>query len=251
MWLSGQTVFITGGTRGIGRATALRLAAERPQHMVLGYVLDHDSAQTALAEVQASGVEASLVCGDVGDETEMRRIFGEIAQKHGRLDVFVSNAARGSFGPLMDVSTRSWQKMLDLNARAFLIGSQLAASMMPAGGRIVALSSLGSRQYLPGYGMLGAIKAMIESLVRSLAVELSARGIRVNAVCGGFVDTGSTRLLPMFEEVAERVSACTPMARVATPEDIAGVVAMLCSPDAAWIQGQTVVADGGYSLQGA
>lgn len=250
MWLRDRVVFITGGTRGIGRATALRFAAERPAHIALGYVLDHDAARSTIAELQALGVDASAVCADVGQEDQLRRAFSRIAERHARLDVFVSNAARGSFGPLLDLTPRTWQRILDLNARAFLLGAQLAAALMPEGGRIIALSSLGSRQCIPEYGALGSSKALIESLVRYLAVELAPRGIHVNCICGGFVDTDSTRMLPDFAEAAAGVAKRTPAGRVAKPEDIAGAVTMLCSADANWICGQTIVADGGYSLQG-
>jgi enoyl-[acyl-carrier protein] reductase III len=250
MWLKDRVVFITGGTRGIGRATALRFAAERPAHITLGYALDHDAARSTVAELQALGVDASAVCADVGQEDELRRAFAQIAERHARLDVFVSNAARASFGPLLDLTPRTWQRILDLNARAFLLGAQLAAALMPKGGRIIALSSLGSRQCIPGYGALGSSKALIESLVRYLAVEFATRGIHVNCVCGGLVVTDGTRMLPDFSETAAHVAARTPAGRVAEPDDIAGAVTMLCSADANWICGQTIVADGGYSLQG-
>jgi enoyl-[acyl-carrier protein] reductase III len=250
MWLRDRVAFITGGTRGIGRATALRFAAERPAHIALGYVLDHDAARATVAEVQALGVDAYAICADVAHEDHLRCAFEQIAGRHGRLDVLVSNAARTSFGPLLDLTPRTWQRVLDLNARAFLIGAQLAADLMSDGGRIIALSSLGSRQCIPGYGALGSSKALIESLVRYLAVELAPRGIHVNGICGGLVDTGSTRMLPDFSEAAAKVVARTPAGRIAQPDDIAAAIAMLCSADANWICGQTIVADGGYSLQG-
>ena len=162
-------------------------------------------------------MDASALCADVGQDDQLRRAFSQIAERHGRLDVFVSNAARGSFGPLLDLTPRTWQRILDLNARAFLLGAQLAAALMPEGGRIIALSSLGSRQCIPGYGALGSSKALIESLVRYLAVELAPRGIHVNCICGGFVDTDSTRMLPDFSDAAAHVAEHTPARRIAHP----------------------------------
>lgn len=250
MWLKDRTVLITGGTRGIGKATALRLAQDRPAHIVLVYALDHEAATAAVSEVKARGVEASILCADVSREAELQRVFNTVRERHGRLDVLVSNAARASFGPLSEISSRTWQRVTDLNTRAFLLGAQLAARLMPEGGRIIALSSLGSRACPPGYGALGAAKAAIECLVRYLAVELGPRGISVNAVSGGFVDTDSTRLLEQFEQVRTEIAAHTPLGRIAKPEDIAGVVALLCRAEADWIQGQTIIADGGYSLRG-
>ncbi|MGH9607187.1 MAG: SDR family oxidoreductase [Terracidiphilus sp.] len=241
--------FITGGSRGIGRATALRLTAHRPAHIAIGYVLDHDAARNTVSEIQQLGVPASAHCADVSDEAAFRDVFRKLEDRHGRLDLLISAAARASFGPLMEVSPRSWQRVMDLNARAFLLGAQLAAPLMVDGGRILGISSLGGRACLEDYGLLGVAKAAIESLTRYLAVELSGRSIRVNSVCGGFVDTDSTRMLPEFDQVASVIATRTPAARVGRPEDIAAVLAFLCSSDSDWITGQTIVADGGLSLR--
>jgi NAD(P)-dependent dehydrogenase (short-subunit alcohol dehydrogenase family) len=140
---------------------------------------------------------------------------------------------------------------MDINARAFLLGSQLAAELMREGdgGRIIGISSLGSRFAVPDYSGLGAAKAIIETLARYLAVELAPWGINVNVVCGGFVDTASMRLAPDYRQLVEHLIETTPARRLAQPEDIAGVVGFLCSPDSDWIRGQTLVADGGYSLE--
>jgi len=236
LWLENRNVLITGGSRGIGRATALRLAAHRPAHVAIGYVLDHDAARSAVAEIEALGVAASAHCADVSRDDALAELFEQVARICPTLDVFIGNAAR------------AWQRMMDLNARAFLLGSQHAAALMPGGGRILALSSLGSRFYTRDYGALGAAKAALESLVRYLAVELAPRNINVNAVCGGFVDTESTRLHPDVAQISAAIAARTPAGRVGKPEDIAAVLSFLCTQDADWIRGQTLVADGGFSL---
>lgn len=248
MWLENRNVLITGGSRGIGRATALCLAAHRPAHIAIGYVLDHDAARRTVADLEALGVSASAHCADVSQEDALAGMFEQVGRLCPTLDVFIGNAARASFGPLLDVSPRAWQRMMDLNARAFLLGAQHAAALMPEGGRILAVSSLGSRFYTRDYGALGAAKAALESLVRYLAVELAPRGIHVNAVCGGFVDTDSTRLHPDFTGISAAIAARTPAARVGQPEDIAQVLAFLCTADSDWMRGQTLVADGGFSL---
>jgi NAD(P)-dependent dehydrogenase (short-subunit alcohol dehydrogenase family) len=162
--------------------------------------------------------------------------------------VFVSNAARGAFAEADTLSVRSWQRTMDLNARAFLVGAQLAAALMGEGGRIIGLSSLGAARYAPGYAALGAAKASLEAIARYLAVSLAARRINVNVVCGGLVDTASTRAHPEYERLVQDVVRRTPAGRVGTPEDLAGVVAFLCGPDAEWIRGQTLIVDGGFSL---
>jgi enoyl-[acyl-carrier protein] reductase III len=246
----GRIVLITGGARGIGRAIALRLAVDRPEHIVVAYCMNHAAARRTVSEIESLGVGASALPTEVSRPELMREMFCGVKQRFGRLDVFVSNAARASFGPALELTLRSWQRIMDLNARAFLVGCQLAAEIMRhnGGGKIVGLSSLGAGFAIPGYAGLGTAKAAIESLTRYLGAELAPLGINVNTVSAGFVDTESMRLNPDYETLKDYVRARTPAARVAEPGDVAGVVAFLCSPDARWIYGQTLVADGGLSL---
>ncbi len=250
MGLQGKTVVITGGSRGIGRAIALRLAREQPEHIVVGYCMNHSAARQTVADLQALGVAASAISTDVGQSELLREMFDEVRQRLGRLDIFVSNAARATFRPAMELNVRNWQRMMDINARAFLLGAQMAAELMRegGGGRIIGISSLGAHYYAPDYAGLGAAKAAMEALARYLAVELAPWGINVNIVCGGYVDTESMRLAPDYKDMTAYVLSRTPAQRLAQPEDIAGVVAFLCSPDSDWIRGQTLVADGGFSL---
>lgn len=247
-FLRGRIVLVTGGSRGIGRATALLLAAARPEHLFIGYCSDHEAARATVVDLEATGVGASAICADVARPELLEEMFGVVRGRFGRLDVFVSNAARGAFADADTLSARSFQRTMEINAGAFLAGAQIASRLMPRGGRIVGLSSLGAARYVPGYAALGAAKAALESIARSLAVTLAPAGINVNVVCGGLVDTASTRAHPdharMFDDVARR----TPAGRVGRPEDIAAVVAFLCSPAAEWIRGQTLVVDGGLSL---
>jgi enoyl-[acyl-carrier protein] reductase III len=250
MALEGQVILITGASRGIGRAIALRLAREKPAHIIVGYNMDHASARKTSREIEELGVSASVIGLDVSRDELLMGMFAQVQKEFGRLDVFVSNAARTTFRPVMELNSRNWQKVMDLNATAFLRGSQMAAQLMRdcGGGRIIGISSLGSRFYLPDYAGLGAAKAMIESLARYLAVELAPWKINVNVVCAGFVDTESMRLAPDYKQLVNHVIAHTPAGRLATPEDLVGIVAFLCNPDSDWIRGQTLIADGGYSL---
>ncbi|HBY92934.1 MAG: SDR family oxidoreductase [Ardenticatenaceae bacterium] len=250
MTLENQIVLITGGSRGIGRAIALRLARERPAHIVIGYCMNHQAARQTVADVESLGVSASAISTDVGNSDLLRELFDRVRQRWGRLDVFISNAARTTFRPAMELNVRNWQRIMDMNARAFLLGAQMAATIMRdnGGGRIIGLSSLGARSYAPGYAGLGAAKAVMESLTRYLAVELAPWGINVNVVCGGFIDTDSMRLAPQYKQLTEYITSRTPAQRLGQPEDLAGVVAFLCSPDSDWIRGQTIIADGGFSL---
>jgi enoyl-[acyl-carrier protein] reductase III len=249
---SDSVVLITGGTRGIGKAIALRLSRERPRHLVLAYCMNHQAARETVAEIISTGASVSTVVCDVGDERMQREMFQQIEEEHQRLDIFVANAARTAFKSAADLDPRSWRRTMQLNAEAFLLGAQLAAPLMRrnGGGRIVGLSSLGSRYYVPQYAALGAAKAAIESLARYLAVEYAPFGINVNVVCGGFVDTDSMRMIPDYDQVVRTVVERTPAGRIAQPDDLARVVAFLCSADSDWIRGQTLVADGGFSLRG-
>jgi enoyl-[acyl-carrier protein] reductase III len=246
--LEGKTVLITGGSRGIGRAIALRLAEERPSHLGIVYCSDDEAAARTVADIRSLGVHCCRFRTDLSYEDCILELFQKAGDQFGNLDILISNAARGSFQPLSSISMRSWQRMIDLNSRAFLLCSQSAAKLMPKGGKIIGISSLGSHFVTPGYGGLGAAKAAIETVARYLAVELAPSKINVNIVCGGFIDTPSTRKLPDFASISEAIAARTPEKRVGTPEDLAGVVAFLCSPESNWIRGQTLIVDGGYSL---
>jgi enoyl-[acyl-carrier protein] reductase III len=250
MFLKDKTVLITGGSRGIGRAIALRLAREQPAHIMIGYCMNHSAARQTVSEIEALGVPASMISADVRQHECLREMFDEARQRLGRLDVFISNAARTTFRPAMELNVRNWQKVMDINARSFLLGSQMAAEIMRenGGGKIVGISSLGSQYYIPHYTGLGVAKAAMEALARYLAVELAPWKINVNIVCGGFIDTQTMRMVPSYDDLARNIINHTPAKRLGKEDDIAGVVAFLCSPESDWIRGQTLVADGGYSL---
>lgn len=250
MSLQGKVVLVTGGTRGIGRSIALRLGRERPLQVVCAYSSNHEAARKTIADLRELGVAATAVATDVGSADAMEALFRGIEEQHGRLDIFVSNAARTAFRPALELTQRTWSRIMEINAQAFLLGAQHAGRLMQrgGGGRIVAISSLGSRLCTPQYAGLGTSKAAIESLVRYFGCELAPHGINVNAVCGGYIDTEAVRQRPDYEELNRHVLGRTPAGRLGTPEDIAGVVAFLCSPESEWIRGQTLVADGGFSL---
>jgi enoyl-[acyl-carrier protein] reductase III len=250
MSLEGQVILITGGSRGIGRAIALRLAREQPRHIVIGYCLNHEAARQTVADINAMGISASAVNVDVSQNEILSEMFEDIHKRFGRLDVFVSNAARTAFRPATELNIRNWQRIMDINARAFLLGSQMAGKIMRenGGGRIIGISSLGSQFYVPNYSGLGVAKAAMEALARYLAVELAPWGINVNIVCGGFIDTPTMHLAPNYNKMTDYIREHTPEKRLGQPEDLAGVVSFLCTPDSDWIRGQTLIVDGGFSL---
>jgi enoyl-[acyl-carrier protein] reductase III len=235
-------VFVTGGSRGIGRAIALRFARDGAQRIAIGYLRNDDAAEAAADELRAAGAEVTLVRGNVTSE----RVLEQVAEL-GPLDVLVHNAATGVVRPALETEDKHWDWTVNANARALLSLTRVAAPSMPQGSSIVAISSLGAQRVLENYVLIGTSKAALESLVRYLAVELAPRGIRVNAVSGGVVETGALEHFPNKEEML-RAGRANPVGRLVSPDDIAAAVAFLCSPDAEMVRGQTLVVDGGFSL---
>jgi enoyl-[acyl-carrier protein] reductase III len=234
-------VFVTGGSRGIGRAIALRLARDGADRVAIGYLRNDRAAEDTAAELRRAGAEVTLVRGNVSSG----RVLDEV-KALGPLDVLVHNAATGVVRPALETEDRHWDWTLNANARALLALARAAAPAMPEGSSIVGISSLGSGRVLPNYALIGTSKAALEALVRYLAVELSPR-VRVNAVSAGVVETGALEHFPNREEML-RAGASTPAGRMVTPEDVAGAVAFLCSPDAHMIRGHVLVVDGGFAL---
>jgi len=242
-----RTVVVTGGGRGIGRAIALRFA-ETGAQVFVNFFVDREAAEKTATEVEHRGGVAHLLQADLKEPAEIRRLFAEVERSSGRLDVLVSNAASGVLKDTLDLTAKHWDWVLDTNARPLLLCAQEAARLMGAGGRIVALSSLGSRRVIPRYAAIGAAKAAVEALVRYLAVELAPRGIAVNAVCAGAVETEVWRAMPDGEALLAAARSRTPAGALVSAEAVADVVLFLASAAAQPIQGQVLVVDGGYSL---
>jgi enoyl-[acyl-carrier protein] reductase III len=237
-----RTALVTGGSRGIGKAIALRLARDGAARVAIGYFRADTAAEETAEELRALGAEPMLVRGNVTSS----RVEEQVAAL-GAIDVLVHNAATGVIRPALETEDKHWDWTLNANARALLALTRVAAPSMRSGSSIIAISSLGSSRVLENYTLVGTSKAALEALVRYLAVELAPRGIRVNAVSAGVVETAALEHFPNREEMLAS-GAANPAGRLVTPEDVAGVVSFLCSPDAEMIRGQTVVIDGGWSL---
>ena len=236
-------VLVTGSSRGIGRAIAVRLA--RPGGRVLVNYLQNEAQAHETAElVRQRGAEAVVVQGDVRSEPDLKRLASTLD----RIDVLVHNAAIGMVKPFDRIRTSHFDLTFESSARPFWLLTRHAIDRMPKGSCVVGLSSLGSRKFVPGYLAMGAAKGALEAMTRQLAVELAPRGIRVNTVCGGLVDTDALNYFPEREAMIATAEKITPLGRVGRPDDLAGAVELLCMPQAGWITGQILVADGGVSI---
>jgi len=247
-----KTALITGSGRGIGRAIALHFAGQGAD-VVINFFRNRTPAEETAREVKSLGRRALLVKANIGDLDELARLFEETEAEFGGLDFFIHNAASGYNRPALEQKPKGWDWTMNINARSLLFGAQRAVPLMEkrGGGAIVSVSSAGSTRVLPDYVVVGASKAALESITRYLAVELIPKNIVVNAVSPGVVATealthfavmqGKDNILQTFIDKA-------PAGRLVTPEEVAGVVAFLCSPAAKMIVGQTIIVDGGYLL---
>jgi enoyl-[acyl-carrier protein] reductase III len=247
--LARQVAFITGGARGIGRAIALKLATEGADVAIV-YLNSHDEADAVCTEITALGRRALAIQADAGDPTSLAEAFQSFRQKFDRVDIVVSNAAIGVLKPAMELTLKHWRRTLETNALALNTLAQLAVPLMKDHGRIIGISSLGAERAIPAYAFIGASKAALEALVRSLAQELGPRGIRVNAVSAGVVDTDALKFFPNREQLLTEYGRRAPAGPTLTPEDVAGAVYLLCLPEANMITGHTLVVDGGYCISG-
>ncbi len=255
MSFQGKKALVTGGSRGIGRGIALKLA-EGGAQVAVHYFRNKEAAQATLEKVRALGSNGFLVQADVCKSEEVRRLFQQVRSEFGSLDVLVSNArpeASMFYEAPMDITLDKWDTAMDSQAKAFLVAVREAAPLMSHGGRIIAISfAPGGRfgSWQPWVAM-GAAKAAMEVLVRYFAVALAQRGITVNTISPGWVEDSVLNSLPEafqtgIREWQER--GWTPMGRLGTPADIGNAVALVCSPEAAWITGQLIDVDGGASL---
>ncbi|MBD3232238.1 MAG: SDR family oxidoreductase [candidate division Zixibacteria bacterium] len=245
--LNGKIALVTGGSRGIGRAISLKLA-DMGATVCINFLKSRDSAEDTLQKVHEKSSESILIRGNVGNRKNIEKIFKTIEEKFGKLDLFISNAALGVFADVKDVDEKAWNLAMDVNAKSLLYGAQKAADLMTDGGKIIALTSMGTTRYVPGYASIATSKAAIETLVKYIAIEYNSMGITCNAVSGGFVETDSLKAFPDYEDIYREAIRRTPSEKIASPDDIAGVVSLLCLPESGWITGQIIVADGGFTL---
>jgi len=247
-----KIVLVTGSGRGIGRAIALYFARNGAD-VAVNFFRNRASAEATAEEIRSLGRRAIAVRANVGKLDQTDHLFDEVQRQLGGLDVLICNAASGYNRPAMQQKPKGWEWTMNINARSLLFAAQRAAPMMEerGGGAIVSISSPGSTRVLPDYIVVGASKAALEAITRYLAVELAPKNIVVNAVSPGIVLTDALRHFDAIrkdEHLVERATALCPAGRLVTPEDVANVVAFLCTPEASMIRGQIILVDGGYTL---
>jgi enoyl-[acyl-carrier protein] reductase III len=249
--LTGKVALVTGASRGIGRACATRLA-EAGADVVVNYVSSIDDARQVVEAVQQHGRRAVAIKADVSEQDDISQMMAYVRQTFGRLDILVSNAATGGFRPLMGASARNFEAAMNTNARALMFLVQSALPLLekaPGRAKVIALSSHGSQMALPMYGLIGASKAALESLVRHMTLEIGDRGINLNVVMAGLVETDSTRRIPHSDQIfAARQTKTMTGERMLTAEDVADTVLYLASPLSDLVQGATLVVDGGAAI---
>jgi enoyl-[acyl-carrier protein] reductase III len=244
MTFEGKSVLVTGGSRGIGKAIALRFAERGAARVGIGFLRSDRAAEETASAVAQRGAEPILLRGNIADPDRVQALLAGA----GALDVIVANAASGVIRPALELEEKHWDWTLNANARSVFTLARHAAPTMPPGSSIVAISSLGSIRVLDNYVLVGVSKAAIEALVRYLAVELASAEIRVNAVSAGLVETGALEYFPDREKMLAYYCSRTPAGRLVEPSEVADAVCFLASSEAAMIRGQTLVVDGGYSL---
>ena len=256
--MKGKTLVITGATKGIGKATSEKFA-QNGVNVAFTYNSNKEAADEIAKELEDKyAIKAKAYPLDILDTDQFKPLFQEIDKDFDRVDFFVSNAmiygrsVVGGYGKFMKLRPkRGLANIYTATVGAFVAGSQEAAKRMEkvGGGSIVTLSSTGNLIYIDNYAGHGTNKAAVEAMARYAAVELGEMGIRVNAVSGGPIETDALRAFTNYEEVKAETIKRSALDRMGTPEDLAGSIYFLCTDDASWITGQTIVVDGGTTFR--
>lgn len=243
----GKIALVTGGSRGIGKAISLALA-EVGAEVIINYLRHKSNAEDTLNEIISKGGKGKIIKANVGEEEQIEKLFAEISNDYDHIDFLISNAVSGVLKSALYIEKKHWDWTMNINAASLLLLTKKAVNYMNKGGKIIAITSLGSQRVIPDYAVVGASKAALEALIRYLAVELAPKNIIVNAICPGIVETDSLNFFPKKEEMLQETIRKTPIGSLTTPEDVANIVLFLCSPLSSKIVGQIITVDGGYSI---
>ena len=247
--LANKVALITGGARGIGKATAIKLA-QAGCDIAIVYYNSSDEALKLVQSIEGLGRRAIALQANVADHQSVKEMMVEFKKHFKQLKFLISNAARGVLKPALKMSTKHWRWCMETNALALNHLVTEAVSLMPPQSRVIALSSLGAERAIPNYAFIGASKAALEALVRSLSIELAPYEITANTVSAGVVDTDALKHFPNREHLLEEYRERSLAARPLTPEDVANTIYLLCLPEAGMINAHTLFVDAGYSRVG-
>jgi enoyl-[acyl-carrier protein] reductase III len=252
--LTNKIALVTGASRGIGRTTAIRFA-DAGADVIVNYITSRDTAEEVAHEITQRGRQAWIVKADVSEKEDVEMMFDFIRMQIGQLNILVSNAATGGFRPLLTASNKNFDAAFHTNVLALMYLVQAAIPLLenkPARGKIITISSHGAIAGLPMYGLVGASKAALESLVRHFTLEIGDRGVNINVVRAGLVATDSSKRLPNAEKLFnDQINFTQVGERILQPEDVANTILFLASPLSDMIQGETITIDGGAAIRGA
>ncbi len=253
----GKTLFISGGTRGIGKAIVYAFA-EAGANVAFTYASSADTANEMIADIESKyGVKSRAYKLNILEPETYKEVFAAFDEDFDSLNFFISNAiisgraVVGGFGPFMRLKPKGLNNIWTATVDAFVVGAQEAAKRIEkvGGGSIISMSSTGNLIYTPNYAGHGSNKAAVEAMVRYAAAELGEKNIRVNAVSGGPIDTDALRAFPNYDEVRAETEKRSPLNRMGFPKDLSGACKFLCSDEAGWITGHTLIIDGGTTFQ--
>ncbi len=244
--LTGKVALVTGASKGIGAGIALALGAEGA-HVVVNYASSREGADQVVAAIEKAGGKAVAIQGHVGRTADVEKLFAEAAQAFGTIDILVNNAGVFSFMPIGEITEAEYHRQFDTNVLGVLLASQAAAKQFgPQGGSVINISSVVSRLAPPGSSIYSATKGAVDTITKVLAKELGPRGIRVNAINPGMIETEGTRTAGFIGSAFEsQAVGQTPLGRIGKPDDIAPVAVFLASDESRWVTGEIINVSGG------
>lgn len=245
--LAGKVAVVTGASKGIGASIAKHLAAEGAA-VVVNYSSGKDGAERVVSEIASAGGKAVAVKANIGKKADIEHLFAESKKAFGPLDILVNNAGVYEFSPLEQVTEEHFHKQFDVNVLGLILASQAAAKQFrPGGGTIINISSVASTAGFPTASVYSGTKGAVDAVTRSLALELGPRGIRVNALKPGLIETEGVHTAGIAGgDIQKNAEAHTPLGRIGQPQDVATVAVFLASPDSGWITGETLNVAGGF-----
>ena len=244
--LAGKVAIVTGASKGIGAAIAKRLADDGAS-VVVNYSTSREGADRVINEIAAAGGKAVAVRANLSKRSDVEALFAESKKAFGRLDILVNNAGVYQFSPLENITDEEFHKHFDLNVLGLLLASQAALRLFDGGGSIINISSIVSKVGIPGAAVYSGTKGAVDAITRTLAKELGPRGIRVNSINPGMVETEGTQSAGITEsDMRKQVEAETPLGRIGQPTHIASLAAFLASTESSWITGESFLISGGW-----